>query len=304
MLQPRWTYSNSGRLTKWYGHVDYYGQYVIGQWFALDAETGTEHWAGKFFRPTTVCDCAYDMIIASETRSDGPWIAGFGIYGIDARSGELRWTNHGSGIWGKILRCFDFVPGFTNEFRDVPRCVVGQYVVTGHNRVLDITTGSECPNVDVKQPAKLQRSAPAQQLYDNKRLQVDGGTIVVDPTGDDFIVRLRDHDLTDVWKFSAAEHNVFGAGNYYSYRLVGNRIFMIVGDAPRTVPIKQDNPLYHKLNPANYSLGILDIESGQYNEQPLADAAGLTECRIEAVRNSRLLVSADNTRLAEYEIAT
>jgi len=42
MIEERWTYSNSDGLTKWYGNVDYYSQYIIGQWFALEVETGKE----------------------------------------------------------------------------------------------------------------------------------------------------------------------------------------------------------------------------------------------------------------------
>ena len=40
MLQKRWTYSNGGPLTRAYGHVDYCDRYVVGQWFALDSDTG------------------------------------------------------------------------------------------------------------------------------------------------------------------------------------------------------------------------------------------------------------------------
>jgi len=95
-------------LTRWYGYVDYDGDYVTGQWFSLDADTGKEHGFRRFFRPNSVCGVDPDVIVAHETRSDGPWTFDFGIYGIHARSGELMWTSHDRGLWGRFLRCLDY----------------------------------------------------------------------------------------------------------------------------------------------------------------------------------------------------
>ena len=93
-------------------------------------------------------------------------------------------------------------------------------------------------------------------------------------------------------------------GNYYSYRFHDGRIFIILGDAPRYVPIKESEPLYVKSNPANYHMGILDVSSGAFTLCPLASASQRTECRIETVHNGRVLISCDGTHLAEYKIAT
>ncbi|KAA5541926.1 hypothetical protein FYK55_17170 [Roseiconus nitratireducens] len=302
MLEPRWTYSNPTGLSKWYGHVDYYGQYVIGQWFALDAETGTQYWTRRFFRPTTVCGCAHDVIVASETRSDGPWTAGFGVYGIDAQTGKLRWVNHGRGLWGKLLRCFDYVPGFTNEFRDVPKCLVDQYVVTTRGRILDVRTGHDCSSVKTNEPNNEDRSGPQHKLYDNKTLETDGHTIKVEGHRDDFVILRRDKNGNDIWRFAAKDLSLHVDGNYYSYRFHDGRIFIILGDAPNYVPINEAEPLYVKPNPANYQLGILDVSSGKCKLAPMANAKQRKECRIESIRDSRMLVSCDGTELAEYEI--
>ncbi len=304
MLQRRWTYSNSHGLTKWYGHVDYYDKYVIGQWFSLDAETGTEYWSRRFHRPTTVWDCAHDVIVASETRSDGPWTASFGIYGIDAQTGQLLWTNHGRGLWRKLLRFFDYVPGFTNEFRDVPKFIAGEYVVTSSDRILDIRTGRQCPSVAAKTPTDNDRSAPAQTLYDSKSLEIDGDTIFVQDHHDEFAILRRDQCGQDIWHFAAKDCSMHVEGNYYSYRLHDGRIFMILGDAPSYVPIKESEPLCVKPNPACYQLGVLDVTSGEFEIYPLANAKQRTECRIESIRNDRMLVSCDGSQLTEYKIAT
>jgi hypothetical protein len=301
MLKPRWTYSNLNNLTKWYGHVDYYGQYVIGQWFALNADTGTEYWSRRFFRPTTVFVCKYDVIVASETRSDGPWTGNFGIYGIDAKTGNLLWTNHGRGIWGKFLRCLDYVPKFTNEFRDVPIYSVDQYVFTERNRTIDIRTGREFPLPNVKPPKQHDR--PDKKLYQNKSLEIDGDTVNVEGVRDDFMICRRDKTGHDVWRFAAKDCSLYVAGNYYSYRLHYERIYIVVGDAPNYVPINDSNPWHVKPNPANYQMGIVDVSSGEFKLVPLLDAMHRKECRIEAICDSRILVSCDGTYLVEYEIA-
>lgn len=304
MLEPRWTYSNRRGLTKWYGHVDYFGRHVIGQWFALDAESGTKYWSRQFFRPTTVCGCSDDVIIASETRSDGPSIAGFGIYGIDVLTGKLLWTNHARGLWGKLLRCCDYVPGFTNELRDAPKRVVDRYVVTWRGRILDVRTGRECPSVNIHAPTSDSRSGPEHMLYDNHSLAIDGDTIKVEGSRDDFVILRRDKNGRDVWRFAARNHSFHVDGNYYSYRFHRDRIFIILGDAPNRVPINKADPSRVKSNPANFHLGILDVSSGKCGLFPLANAKRRKECRIEAIRNSRILVSCDGMQLAEYEFAT
>ncbi len=51
------------------------------------------------------------------------------------------------------------------------------------------------------------------------------------------------------------------------------------------------------------STGILDISSGECTILPLANAMRRNECRIEAIRDSRMLVSCDGEELSEYEIA-
>jgi outer membrane protein assembly factor BamB len=243
------------------------------------------------------------MIVASETRSDGPWTAGFGIYGIDARTGKLLWTNHGRGLWGRLLRCFDCVPGYTNEFRDVPKCVVGQYVVTAAGRILDIRTGRQCPSATVTTQNDNGRSAPDQRLYDNKSLRMDGDTIRVQGSRDDFVILRRDNDGREIWRFAARDRALHVDGNYYSYRFHDGHIFIVLGDAPNYVPIKETEPLYVKPNPANYQLGILDVSSGECGLFPLVDAKQRNECRIEAIRDNRVLISCDGTQLVEYNIA-
>lgn len=303
MLNTRWTYENDRGLTQWYGHVEYYGDYIVGQWFVLDADTGQEYWSRSFLRANTVCGVSHHVIIASETRSDGPWTLDFGIYGIDAKTGSLLWTNHGRGLWGKLFRCFDHVPGFTNDFRDAPEHVVGEYVLTARNRILDVRTGHERRAVQLE--AKTTKRSRAEQFYDNNTLLLGkGDRLKVEGPRDDFSIFRVDKDGLELWRFSARERSLYCEGNYYSYRLNDDRIYIILGDAPKYVPVKPGNPGYVKPNPANYQLGVLDVASGECTLCPLEHAEQRTECRIETIRDARLLVSCGARILTEYAIAT
>lgn len=300
MLKLRWTYRNPRGLTDWYGHVDYFDQYVIGQWFVLDSDTGVEYWSHRFLRANNIVDCQNGIIVASEMRSDGPWTVDFGIYGIDVQTGKILWINHGRGILGVALYCCDFVPGFTNELRDAPEAIVDNLVVTRRGRCLDIRTGRECQPTATKAPP-FDRSSLASQLYHNKTLEVDGDTISVDGHDDNFSISRRDANSALKWCFHAKDHSAHVGGNYFTYRLHNGFVFIIVGDAPSHLPVRADKPWFVRSNSANYRLLILNISNGDIQASALELGTPCKECRIEAFRDSRVLISFDRRALAEYE---
>lgn len=304
MLEPQWTYINSRRFNDWYYVVDYYGPYVIGPWFVLDAQTGAKFWSGKYFRPTVACDCESDVIIATETRSDGPWICNFGIYAIDAKTGRLLWTSHARGFWGKLLRCFDFIPGFTNEFRDSPLDIINGHVITHFGRCLNVRTGKHNPGIQVSAPDGSDHTPPYRKLHEDESLEINGGTICVQGYNQDFVILRRDPAGNEVWRFAAAKQSFYVTGDWNSYRLHGDRIFIVIGDAPSVVPIKASEPSIVKRNPANYQMGILDVSSGDLNLYPLKNSKQRTDCHIESIQDESILVSFDGTQLTQYRIAT
>ncbi len=302
MLARRWTYSNPRGLTQWYGHVDYFGPYVIGQWFVLDAVSGREHWSRRWSRPNTVCGCAQDVIVATEMRSDGPWTATFGIYGIDARTGTLQWTAHAREPLGRLLRCFDFVPGFTNEFRDGPERVVGRHVVTVRGRTLDVRTGRESLSANVADLEDDAGSTAAERLYANKWLDVDGDTLRVSSDPGDFVVSRHDPGGGEVWRFAAGERSFRVNGNYYSYRLHQGCIYIVLSVASARASADGGDAPPSEGHAADHQLGVLDVFSGKCALLPLPWASGRKACRIEAMRGSRMLLSCDGTELAEFEL--
>ncbi len=148
---PAWSFGSKKPLTKWYGHVHLLADCVVGQWFCADRTTGKLRWRGKLLRPNTILGFDSGVIVASEMRSDGLWTADFGCYGISLEDGRLLWTSHGSGLWGRIVRLLDFVPGFTNELRDTPHHVQNGKVFCNSGRVLDVKSGMLLHKVDAQE---------------------------------------------------------------------------------------------------------------------------------------------------------
>lgn len=54
----------------------------------------------------------------------------------------------------------------------------------------------------------------------------------------------------------------------------------------------------------DFKLGFLDLGSGDFKIQELEEGRNRTECRIEALRDERMLVSLDGRQLIEFDLAT
>lgn len=163
---PRWSFA-ADRSLIWYGHTQLLSDRVIGPWFCLDRETGSLIWQRTFRRPNTIRGVSERVIVASETRSDGPWTADFGCYGICMKTGKLLWTSHAPGWWGRAVRLFDYIPGFTNELRDTPHHIRGSEVFCTSGRVVDLLTGTNLRRVPPEEVQQFQaHRSEAQRLYD------------------------------------------------------------------------------------------------------------------------------------------
>ncbi len=301
-LQPRWTYTNPRGLVRWYGHVDYYGPHVLGEWFALDAETGAERWTTNYWRPNSICLYEEGVIIASETRSDGPWTAGFGIYAIETLTGRLLWINHGRGFAGRLLRWLDFVPGYTNEFRDSPLAAKDRQVITSRGRILDLLTGQDLGKTDVPSQTKTAFPDLADEFYTTRSIKVGTDTLELQFPDDDWVFLRRDLTGRELWQFRVRRPHQYIGGNFYSYRLHDDRIYIVLRNAPLFVPISPAKPRYVRPNPADHQLGVLNITSGACKFYPLTNGRQRKECRLEAIRDSRILLSFDGRDLAEFEV--
>lgn len=302
MLKTRWSYLNPKGLTKWNGHVDYYNNYIIGQWFVLNALAGEELWAHDFFRPNVNFGLAQDVIIASEMRSDGPWTLDFGIYGIHVKTGNILWANHGDGLLGKIASLLDYIPGVTNELRDRPKYIWNKYVLTDRGRIIDVDTGKRALIEKEKIPFLEDKKTISHTFYTEKMLSIDDAKILVNGFDKDFNVIRIDEFGKIAWRFPAEDQIWYVGGNYFSYRLHNNKIYIILGDAPSYLPCSINNPKHVKSSPANYSLGIIEIKSGESEIHQLPKGEQKLTCRIEAIRDNNILINYDGIELFEFEL--
>ncbi|QDV69043.1 hypothetical protein Poly24_27570 [Rosistilla carotiformis] len=305
---PLWTFNTKKPLTKWYGHVHLLPDKVVGQWFCADRTTGKRDWQARLLRPNTICGFDSGIIVASEMRSDGPWTADFGCYGISMESGRLLWTSHGSGIWGRIVRLLDYVPGFTNELRDTPHYVKDGKVYCNSGRVLDVTSGKlvyKMDSEDVRSYEKplsigsqfagsgVERHHPRVKVMDNLFLRhaqdAEGwqrGTLEI---------AAESESGKPLWTFSI---NHLGR-HIGSYRLVPPFIYMLVSDEANSKP-HPTKEHYALPNPTRWHFVTLSIKTGEVVQDFPLDGEKHSECRIDDVDGDGLLIGRANRELMYY----
>lgn len=317
---PKWQFTAARSLTQWYGRVQLHNHHVLGQWFCLDRETGKPLWERRFHRPNTIHGVSRDVIVASEMRSDGPWMYCFGCYGISLLTGKLLWTSHRSGIWGRLLRLCDFVPGFTNDVRDVPAHVVSDECICESGRVLDVRTGSlvrRIPQSDVDShappPTEQQRLGETGYRIDAPRRIKIGpdawlsrrleGEPIGSIAGEFRLHRFRDNGSI-AWSFDIADTGYHPQSSHYCPAAAGRPgfVYLTVSDEPTTRPDpKARNPHVVVPSPTRYHLLTLDLDSGTIIQDfPIGDVQS-TECRIEGVDDDAVLISLDGRELQYHK---
>lgn len=309
--EPEWTFSSKRPLTQWYGHVQLLPNDALGQWFCVDRRSGALRWQRVLFRPNTICGVDSGVIVASETRSDGPWTADIGCYGISLDDGRLLWISHGSGVWGWLGRLLDFVPGYTNEFRDAPHHITDGKVFCYSGRILDVRTGwlLERTTSDAVMADRKPRSL-AQQFYDSgderERAKIAVGKDLVlyhaAPEGSgrrNWEIAAEIDSGQPLWRISASQLGRQIDGNFYSYRLVPPFMYLVVSDEPRYRPHPTKKP-YALPNPTRWHLMTVDLATGVVVQDFSLDDRKLAECRIEDVDDHGLLIGKSNRELAYF----
>jgi hypothetical protein len=314
--EPHWRFVAKRSLTQWYGHVHLLPDRVLGQWLCLDRISGESIWERSIFRANTIVGIAADVIIASEMRSDGPWTADLGCYGISLTTGELLWTSHGSGLGGAFLRVLDFVPGFTNDLRDSSHHVTSTECFCGSGRVIDVRDGRFLRRVSPEELKQHERPLTDFEHLAETGYRVDAPSrIQIRPdiwlscrregepalriAGRVRFFQTRD-DGCHVWAFDLAQTRF--AGNGHSWRYcpgTGSRppvIYMIVSDEPNRAPDPKGRPHFVVPRPTTYRLLVLDVTDGQ-TVQEVVLGRSESDCRIEDVDETGLLVSYDGRRL-------
>jgi outer membrane protein assembly factor BamB len=318
--EPLWSYRAENDFNQWYGRVRVWEDCVLGEWVCLDVKTGALRWEQSFPRPNTIVDIADGVIVASETRSDGPWTVDLGCYGISVQTGELLWVSHANGWYGKFLSLLDAVPLFTNDLRDEPLMIVDGDVLTRNGRLLDIHTGL-CKRRDKELARRISKRALGQdddhRFYYAKALTLEcaEGTISTCPPGktlepghipgslhghyDIGFYRYSDSGKL-LWSQKVSDLGYYSHGNFYSYRLRDPFIYCVVSEDKIVIPIDPKQPLIVERNPGHYRMVVLNADSGRVVQDiPLAEHK-VTEARIENISKHGVLVSLENRELKMF----
>ncbi len=310
--KPLWIYSNKVPLTQWYGHVHLLSENVVGQWFALKRPTGELLWQRRFLRANSICGFDSGVVVASETRSDGPWTCEFGCYGISIENGRLLWTSHREGLFGAIVRGLDFIPLFTNELRDSPHHVHDGKVFCYSGRVLDVLNGklverqSRVSITSFSTPDSI-----AYKFYNSKedeKLEVTIGQQEMRlshlrakmPFPSNQQNFFADNKFGQrLWSFTLNDNRRHIDGNFFSYRLVPPYLYLIVSNERRYKPTGKANMVMP--NPTTWQLLTLDLHNGKIVQDISLGPNKQAECRIEDLDDTGILISRSGLELMYFQ---
>ena len=320
--EPAWTFTAKKHLHMSYGHVHLLSDSVVGQWFVAKRIGGECLWEKEFARVNTIFEITDDVILASETRSDGPWTLDFGCYGISLPNGEMLWKWYGEGLRGKSTAMLDVVPGLTNELRPHFFGVRGKECATKDGHILDVHTGKLLRHeAKITIPEKTYGpQTAAQKIYRGQSIEIDqnrllstrearmkeeklsnGKTRVIHlKQTKPFGFKLQDAQGEVMWDWSPTEIGLHPKENYYGWRLIENKLLLLCSEEPATVPIRLDKPRIVKPNSAIYHLLLVDALTGKVDQNLVVSKEKTDSCRIEDVDGRGVLVSHGERDLCYY----
>jgi hypothetical protein len=221
-------------------------------------------------------------------------------------------------MWGRLVRLFDFLPGFTNDVRDVPAHVVGDECICESGRMLDVRTGRTVRRIapdrvdDFKQPPsdheRLGETGYRVDAPDKLRIGPDAWLsrrAEGEPAGSvagQFKLHLFRDDGSLAWRFDIANIGCHAASSRYCPGH-GDRppvMYLTVSEEPHTLP-HPTRPHCGLPNASRHYLITLDLRSGKVVQQIAMGDGKLTACRIEDADDTGLLISMDGSRLQYHE---
>ena len=296
--KPSWRFTARDALTDWYGHVHLADGKAIGQWFCVDLQSGRRLWEHTFEGPNTICGISDGVIVATETKSGGPWTASFGAWGISVETGKLLWPARREVSWGR--RLLELLPGVGPPVPGTAVHVAGSLCFCEGGKVLNIRSGDVVGGYATDPEewrAKAEEKDASQNLYTGRSCRLDNGDVLSHGSEDDegfHLLRIAPNGESR-WHFDLGREGHFITGNYYSYRYRDGFVYMVVSDRYRELTFDPTKP-----HDGHYFLWTLDVQTGRLCQKvTIPDWAG--ECRIEDVDERHILVSTANKMLFCYD---
>jgi hypothetical protein len=237
------------------------------------------------------------VIVATETKSGGPWTASFGAWGISVETGEVLWPTRREVSWGR--RLVELIPFVGPPIPATAIHVAGSLCFCEGGSVLSIHSGEVVREKETDAEewrAKEQERNASWKFYMGQPLALDNGDVLTHGSEDDeefHLYRIAPNDESR-WHFDLGRERHFITGNYYSYRYSEGFIYMVVSDQYRELTFDPTKP-----HGGHYFLWTLDVQAGRLCQKvAIPDWAG--ECRIEAVDEDHILVSTANKNLFCY----
>jgi hypothetical protein len=313
--KPKWIFVSKKPVAQWYNHVHLLPNHVLGQWVCLARGTGELLWQRSLLRPNTICGVDSGVIVGSEMRSDGPWTFDFGCYGISLTDGRLLWTSHASGVWGPLLRLFDFVPSFTNEFRDTPHHVKDGRVFCNSGRVLDVLTGRTLERIDpqtIYATSSAERTAEdcdeSKTPYERNVFPIGNGLSLSRPSIEDqrtpeaWEVVAESEDGNELWRLPIRQLTPQKDGCYFGERLSMPFLYLTVSEGRfnKPHPKHPNQSVLVVPNPVPWRLFTIDARDGSVLQDLSMDFEKHDTCRIEDLDDRGLVVSLSSRKLLYF----
>ena len=102
-----------------------------------------------------------------------------------------------------------------------------------------------------------------------------------------------------IWEFNIKQTGRYIDGNFYSYRLVSDYIYLIVSDEPRYKPHPTQKQTV-VANPTRWTCLSLDVATGKVVQEISLGNEPLDECRIEDVDDQGLLIGKSSQELMYF----
>ncbi len=295
--KPTWQFTARDALTDWYGHVHLSDGKAVGQWFCVDLQSGRRLWEHTFEGPNTICGISDGVIVATETKSGGPWTASFGAWGISVDTGKLLWPTRREVSWGR--RLLELIPFVGPPVPGTAAHVEGSLCFCEGGKVLSIHTGNVVGEAGAD-PEEWMDNAQAKDapwnFYMGQPLKLDNGDVLTRGSEDDegFHLFRAATNGASRWHFDLAREGHFITGNYYSYRYSDGFVYMVVSERYRELTFDPAEP-----HGGHYYLWTLELQTGRLC-QKVAIPDWVGECRIEDVDQRHVLISTANKKLFCY----